>query len=900
MTGTVYFASGTAYYIDNAGCAKFNSLDTTGATNLGSTLGVTGATTLSSTLAVTGATTLSSTLAVTGTATMYHVIPADDNTTYELGSATARWKKLHIGTADTYGGATQPIWWSDGKPAECTSYANAVVKSAGEFTSEQSITLTGDVTGTASSKAGWSIAATAWKLTPHEHDATYVAAATAPTDYNGKLIFTGMKTNTTLGITSELTYSYVIGLRGYDNKDGGGSHEFAFNDNAIYHRMSSTGADAWDSWNMLVRSAAGSATGSATQPVWINSAGIITACTSYANASVNYANSAGAVAWANVSDKPATATRWPTWDEVTGKPSTFTPASHTHDYLPLSGGTLSGDLGLKTSTADSPDIVWWYGDTNNEQARIWMGSGGTTKFAPNYRCYASDGTSLYSGKLVIGDGTGASGTWGISITGNAATVSRATFGDSGNGTHDANAMTSNGLYYYTSNGPATSLGASTTDGAMYVQAYNTTWVAQIAQDYRNGGLYVRGKNNGTWQSWFGIPKMSMESYPSLLPPTGANNWIKVGTSNTSYGLLPSQGGSAGSGHNYLGTSTWYWKYAYVDEIYGHLNGNCTGSSASCTGNAATATKLSNTPNNTTTFLRGDNTWSNTLGGAFQANGTITANGGYLKTTANGNTVTIGSQNSSWCHIYNSANIPFIFNHGIQTTDIAGTLGSTTYPFHALFLGGATNATMTSASANPRIIFSEAQGTQPVLLVYTDYDSYRSPAGLKVIGGTSATPAWFEVEGHIYASAVHSAVWNDYAECRKSDINEPGRVVTPDDSGMSFETTERLMPGCRIISDTWGMLIGESEEAKTPVAICGRVLAYPYQAIENYHAGDCVCSAPNGTVDIMTRDEIKEWPDRIIGVVNEIPDYEIWTQTEPDGEKRTKQIAVNGRIWIDVK
>ena len=106
MTGTVYFANGTTYYIDNAGCAKFNSLDTTGATNLGSTLGVTGATTLSSTLVVTGATTLNSTLAVTGTATMYHVIPADNNTTYELGSATARWKKLHIGTADTYGSAT--------------------------------------------------------------------------------------------------------------------------------------------------------------------------------------------------------------------------------------------------------------------------------------------------------------------------------------------------------------------------------------------------------------------------------------------------------------------------------------------------------------------------------------------------------------------------------------------------------------------------------------------------------------------------------------------------------------------------------------------------------------------------------------------------------------------------
>lgn len=49
--------------------------------------------------------------------------------------------------------------------------------------------------------------------------------------------------------------------------------------------------------------------------------------------SVNYATSAGsanAVAWNN----------------VTGKPSTYTPASHTHSYLPLSGGTVTGNLGV--------------------------------------------------------------------------------------------------------------------------------------------------------------------------------------------------------------------------------------------------------------------------------------------------------------------------------------------------------------------------------------------------------------------------------------------------------------------------------------------------------------------------------------------------------------------------
>lgn len=103
----------------------------------------------------------------------------------------------------------------------------------------------------------------------------------------------------------------------------------------------------------------------------------------------------------------------------------------------------------------------------------------------------------------------ASGSWAISITGNASTastasaVARATFGDSANGTHDANSMTSNGLYYYNSNGPA-SIGNSASDGAIYVQAYNTNWVSQIAQDYRNGNLFVRGKNNGTWQAWKGI------------------------------------------------------------------------------------------------------------------------------------------------------------------------------------------------------------------------------------------------------------------------------------------------------------------------------------------------------------------------------------------------------------
>jgi hypothetical protein len=104
-------------------------------------------------------------------------------------------------------------------------------------------------------------------------------------------------------------------------------------------------------------------------------------------------------------------------------------------------------------------------------------------------------------------------------------------------------------------------------------------------------------------------------------------------------------------------------------------------------------------------------------------------------------------NVTWANISLNTSAIFSFKTGNAAT--SGTeylrVGS-----NYIHISGTTNATMTSSSTNPRIIFSESWGTQPVYLVYTDYDSYRSPAGLKVIGGTDATPAWFEVEGDVYA------------------------------------------------------------------------------------------------------------------------------------------------------
>lgn len=76
------------------------------------------------------------------------------------------------------------------------------------------------------------------------------------------------------------------------------------------------------------------------------------------------------------------------------------------------------------------------------------------------------------------------------------------------------------------------------------------------------------------------------------------------------------------------------------------------------------------PINVYKFRNGQKGWANV-----QAK-EIEAVAGVLKSTNNGNTVSIGSLNSSCCHIYNSANIPFYFNKNILVN--GNTLSSITY------------------------------------------------------------------------------------------------------------------------------------------------------------------------------------------------------------------------------
>lgn len=146
-----------------------------------------------------------------------------------------------------------------------------------------------------------------------------------------------------------------------------------------------------------------------------------------------------------------------------------------------------------------------------------------------------------------------------------------------------------------------------------------------------------------------------------------------------------------------------------------------------------------------------------------------------------------------------------------------------------------------------------------------------------------------------APSVEGAVFNDYAEYRalKDPIEsyEPGYCMTCNRDGKLFRTSSRMQHCEGITSDTFGFSIGRTDEATVPLAVAGRVLVYTSEDPSTYYTGQAVCASKGGRVSKMTDSEIAQNPDRIVGIVSEVPTYETWG---------TNNVKVNGRIWITVK
>jgi len=277
-----------------------------------------------------------------------------------------------------------------------------------------------------------------------------------------------------------------------------------------------------------------------------------------------------------------------------------------NNYSPtLTGGGASGTWGINVTgystqvnlgNSSSTQLLGsaWAG-TSGYPGYQYSGSGnsrfgfsGTAGVVDVYtdgNYYANEGTNLvlhsgnynsYSPTLTGGN---ASGTWGINISGNAATATTADqidgvgFRNTGsNSGVAADTLDSNGITYVSG---VSLLGQS--DGALYSQAYSASWQHQIYGDYRTGQLVVRGKNSGTWQSWrTQLDSANYNSYSPTLTGGGASGTWGINVT-----------GSAGSvaWTNVSGRPT-------TVSSFTNDSGYIT-SSGSISGNAATATNATN-------------------------------------------------------------------------------------------------------------------------------------------------------------------------------------------------------------------------------------------------------------------------------------------------------------------
>jgi len=150
------------------------------------------------------------------------------------------------------------------------------------------------------------------------------------------------------------------------------------------------------------------------------------------------------------------------------------------------------------------------------------------------------------------------------------------------------------------------------------------------------------------------------------------------------------------------------------------------------------------------------------------------------------------------------------------------------------------------------------------------------------------------DGHLYATKVFNAVWNDVADFQEvADEKIPGKCYFDTQRGAKIcnEDCQKAVIG--ILTDTYGFGLGQSNNPKkAPFVIAGWVLAY-IDSEQTYEPGDVLMNNRSGDLTKMPDEMKRFYPERIVA-----------TYKKPEPSKYfgpgNDRVKVNGRHWVKVK
>lgn len=273
------------------------------------------------------------------------------------------------------------------------------------------------------------------------------------------------------------------------------------------------------------------------------------------------------------------------WSNVSGKPGTFTPSSHTHTNIvsrgrknPCASGTTGNNAdvevnvtGLSLTEAYSASTPTSFGNIINV---IGAGAGGAGQLFLGWSGADSVTEHLYY-RSHRDTTTGGWGPW--------RTVAFTTDNVASANTLTSNAGSATQPIYFSGGKPVAcsySLSKSVPSNAVFTDT--NTWrgcqnnLTSTATDQSLSAA------QGKWLNENKLNAINANGYWGMATPSGnSGDWIRT----TSAGIIPYQPGGINSSHCGLGTSSWYFNYAYITTVYGNLSGN-----------ASTASKLATARN----------------------------------------------------------------------------------------------------------------------------------------------------------------------------------------------------------------------------------------------------------------------------------------------------------------